>query len=804
MTVAKLPGSSLKGEWRIFALLILLAAALLGYLNGIGQPDRFVYDNLVRLTQRPATSNIVIVAIDDFSIAGLGRWPWPRRTHARLLDILTDSDAKAVGLDVILSEPEKQGDGEDDTLLAAALARNGRTVLPVLIERGANGLTTTLPLPAFADVAKGMGYIHFQFEDDGVVRSAYLRESLYGVWWSQFALAVYHVGEPPRADADPFGVLTPSRPAANTSFMDSIWKRDHLERIPFAGPAGHFQTVSYVDVLSGRVPEAFFKNKYVLVGATAAGIATAFPTPLTSGYRAMSGTEVDANILAGLLENKNIHGAAPWQSALLAVIATLLALLACRYFSPVRALLATLTLVLMVVAVTYGAFLLEIWIPPAAAILTVLAVYPLWSWRRLEAALGYLNEEFARLNQNAPMILRGRDKSVEPNHADFLDRRIASMRLAADRSRDMHQFVVDNLNSMPDATLVLSEQCELLMHNHAATDYFTSLGMRRFTVPTLDELFAKLEHPLDEHGRATTWRHLLFGNPSSGAVERETRDINGKELLIKSAPSGVAGGAMLGWIVSLIDVSSLRAAERHRDESLHFISHDMRAPQSSILALLELQKSPGTAFPLEDFYARIEKSVHTTLTLADDFVHLAQADSQAYQLQEADFPSLLADAADDMWAFARSRRIEIVIDAEIDDHWVNVDRRLMVRALGNLLSNAIKFSPQGSKIQCTATVVENEGEKRIACSVRDRGMGIPDAERKRIFSRFARLNRNGRDSVGLGLVFVKTVIERHGGSIDFISEVGRGTTFMLTLPCIPDNEQAERDASAAHAASNRE
>jgi CHASE2 domain-containing sensor protein/signal transduction histidine kinase len=783
------PQTSLQAEWRIFALLILLVAAALGYINGIGQPDRFVYDNLVRSTQRPSDSNVVIVAIDDFSIAGLGRWPWPRRTHAQLLDILSESGAAAIGLDIILSEPESpRGEEQDDALLAAALAKNGRTVLPILIERGAGGLTTTLPLPAFASAAKGLGYIHFKFEEDGVVRSTYLRESLYGVWWSQFALSVYQVGHPPTADDDRFDILSPEHRVASTSFLDNIWRRDHLERIPFAGPAGHFQTVSYIDVLSGRIPRGFFTGKYVLVGATAAGIATAFPTPLTAGYRAMSGAEINANILSALLENKGIHDVARWQTALFTLVATLLSVLACRYFSPVRALIATLSLAVLVVAITYGGFLLDVWLPPSAAILMVLLVYPLWSWRRLEAALIFLGEEFVRLNQSAIIVLRSGDESVKTANADFLDQRIANMRLAANRSRDMQQFVIDNLNSMPDAALVLSQKGDLLMHNHAARDYFTSLGLRPTAVPTLDGIFSKFDSPLDAHGNSTSWRDVLFQEASSGAAEFETRDINGKEFLIKSAPSRMADSSMLGWIVSLIDVSSLRAAERHRDESLHFISHDMRAPQSSILALLALQKSPATSFPIEEFFSRIEKSVHTTLELADDFVHLAQAESPTYQLQDADFPSMLADAADDMWAFAQSRKIEIVIDAQVSDYWVNVDRSLLVRALGNLLSNAIKFSPAGSKIVCSTELTQTGDKKFIICSIKDQGKGIPESDRKRIFSHFARLNRKGREGVGLGLVFVRTVVERHGGSIDFTSPPGQGTTFILRLPCVMEND----------------
>ena len=80
---------------------MLLLAILLGYENGLGQADRFIYDNLVKATQRPAPPDVVIIAIDEFSIASLGRWPWQRRAHAQLLDILTEAKAKAVGMDTV-------------------------------------------------------------------------------------------------------------------------------------------------------------------------------------------------------------------------------------------------------------------------------------------------------------------------------------------------------------------------------------------------------------------------------------------------------------------------------------------------------------------------------------------------------------------------------------------------------------------------------------------------------------------------------------------------------------------------------
>ena len=115
--------------------------------------------------------------------------------------------------------------------------------------------------------------------------------------------------------------------------------------------------ISYIDVLSGKIPASFFTNKYVLVGATAAGIASTFATPVTTDHEAMSGVEINANVLTGLIEDRSISTAARWQTILFTLLSTSLALLACRYFSPFGALGLTLFLASLISALTYGAFL---------------------------------------------------------------------------------------------------------------------------------------------------------------------------------------------------------------------------------------------------------------------------------------------------------------------------------------------------------------------------------------------------------------------------------------------------------------
>ena len=235
---------------------------------------------------------------------------------------------------------------------------------------------------------------------------------------------------------------------------------------------------------------------------------------------------------------------------------------------------------------------------------------------------------------------------------------------------------------------------------------------------------------------------------------------------------------------------SIRAAERSRDETLHFLSHDMRAPQASILALIELQSEPASALPQPEFFARIEKASRRTLGLADNFVQLARAESHEYRLDEVDFRDLLFDATDEMWSLAKGKQIEIVTEIdEAAEYPVQVDRALMTRALTNLLSNAINYSPTGARIVCSLalTAAQEDGTlPRVACLISDAGYGIAPADQQKLFRRFTRVELPGQprhDGIGLGLVFVKTVVERHSGVIGFVSTPGEGTCFTLSLPC---------------------
>jgi len=778
-------------EWLSILVAMVLLAGVLGWQNGLGRLDQTLYDHFLSQNGRPARDDILIVSIDDYSLAQLGRWPWPRALHAELIAQIAAAGPRAIGLDVILSEPEPaqaNGASAGDLALANALRQNQRTVLPVVMTNAGAGLHAALPTPGIAKGTRAFGHINLEHDNDGVVRSVYLYEGQNDVWWPHFSLALLQLGN---RDGDGSGLrhtsLHPAAPVTGESTKYGHWQRSRQMHIPFAGNNGHFRSIPYVSVLRGEVPPQFFADKYVLIGATALGMTDSYPTPVSGGVGAMAGIEINANILGSLLDGKAIAIAEPWQAALFSILPVLVAVFGYFLLSPRMALLLTAGMLTVTLASSYFALRQGIWLAPAAAMVTLLISYPLWSWRRLEAAIDYLGEEFMRLDQEPHVLpeLASSNTIIE----DVLERRMNAMENAARRVRDLRQFISDNLDSLPDATLVTTVDGHVLLANKHANQYFALAGHQDIQSALLPYLFSALAapEPLNQtiNTRFDWWQLLDLKYAPLLADGVSTQDQQGRDLLIKSAPCHSASNELTGWIVSVIDISPIRAAERSRDETLRFLSHDMRAPQASILALLELQHDPASALPQQELFARIEKACSKTLGLADNFVQLARAESHEYRLEEVDFQEMLYDATDEMWSLAKSKRIELATEILPGDYPVRADRSLMTRALVNLLSNAINYSPADTRVTCSIELQETLEGPQVMCSISDQGFGIAPHDQLKLFRRFQRLelpNQPRHEGIGLGLVFVKTVVERHLGEIRFASKVGEGTTFTIVLP----------------------
>jgi signal transduction histidine kinase len=222
-------------------------------------------------------------------------------------------------------------------------------------------------------------------------------------------------------------------------------------------------------------------------------------------------------------------------------------------------------------------------------------------------------------------------------------------------------------------------------------------------------------------------------------------------------------------------------AARQREETLRFISHDMRSPQNSILALTELQNHPQTQLPQTELLQRIDQYAHKTLTLVEGFIQLARAESMEIHYRSLNLVDLLNEACDDYWVLAKQRNIELSFTHGASFAYMNGDPSVLGRAFGNLIDNAIKYSPDHTRISCQLT---EEGRCWIV-RIQDQGRGIGAAGQASLFTPFIRLDEStpqNPSGSGLGLAFVKTIVERHSGTIAVSSHAGQGAVFTIRLP----------------------
>lgn len=449
--------------------LILLALTLITFSTGLfSRVDNLLFDIGQRLHHQPAPDDVIIVGIDEASLKEFGRWPWPRETHAKLLTRLHEEGAAAIGMDIIFSEPDATSNNHRaDTILAAAIKQANNVVLPVMLESTRlNGqVIETLPLSDYVNNAADLGRVHAVLDDDGIARSIYLFEGVGAPVWQHFAQAILNVAQH-QPSKNNFALSNQADATTNLSLDSLSLARRDQRRISFLGASSHFLTISYRQVLAGEYTKGLFHNKIVLVGATASGLGDAFSTSVSSTQQLMPGVEFHANVLQSIRTNHLIKTVNHVMTLLVLVCFALLPLF---WLPKLSALLGLVSSLVYFVAFGFCAALLpqmlNLWLPPAAALFSILLAYPVWSWRKLEAAQRYLDDELTHLKHS----LINLPAQLEEESYDHFDARIAQVRAASDQLRYLQDNRKETLAFIShDLRAPLARALQLLEQNPAA------------------------------------------------------------------------------------------------------------------------------------------------------------------------------------------------------------------------------------------------------------------------------------------------------------------------------------------------
>jgi signal transduction histidine kinase len=227
----------------------------------------------------------------------------------------------------------------------------------------------------------------------------------------------------------------------------------------------------------------------------------------------------------------------------------------------------------------------------------------------------------------------------------------------------------------------------------------------------------------------------------------------------------------------------LEKSDKEKDRILKAVSHDIRSPVNSAIALADLLLSDESSLTSEqvEYITLIKNSCLNALNLTKDLLEIATIHSEQIGKQNADINQLLKSTVSMLMVRAVQKKQTINLHLPEETVYAEVNEEKIARVINNLVSNAMKFSNVGKDIDFRLWREDNG----LIISVHDNGIGIPEAIKDKVFDIFTEAKRfgtEGEEPYGLGLSITKQIIEMHGGKIWFESTYGRETTFYIYLP----------------------
>jgi PAS domain S-box-containing protein len=242
----------------------------------------------------------------------------------------------------------------------------------------------------------------------------------------------------------------------------------------------------------------------------------------------------------------------------------------------------------------------------------------------------------------------------------------------------------------------------------------------------------------------------------------------------------------IGIAIHVKDLTSTKEYEKLKSDMISLMSHELRTPLTSINGFAELlsadQTIPAQAREFVSIIAnesqRMSRMINTFLSVTQ----LQRKDKQEVLKIPLRLDEVVRETIASLQPVAKKKRIRLLEQPAHRIPPVAADKSLITQAVKNLVNNAIKYSPERTTVT-VSTALEAE---TVRVCVEDRGFGIPAEAKERVWDKFYRVVREGQEkdeeSTGLGLSFVREVVEQHGGRVELDSEEGRGSKFSFTLP----------------------
>ena len=358
----------------------------------------------------------------------------------------------------------------------------------------------------------------------------------------------------------------------------------------------------------------------------------------------------------------------------------------------------------------------------------------------------------------------------------------------AEEKRELEQ----TLQGMLAGVLVVGGDSRVRLMNSAAKHIFG--------IPAEDGTGKLLSQVIRDEEVHTLVRSCLDGNAEATAelsiFSPEERIYQVQTALLRGDNGGVSG-----VVATFNDITELRGVERMKSEFVSTVSHELRTPLTSIKGFIRtLLDDTDGYYDREtqiEFYRIIDTECDRLVRLINDLLNLSRIESGRaldLVLGQVSLPELIGRVVDSQKAYTDRHQFTVIVPTDLPT--IVADRDKVDQVLTNLLSNAVKYSPDGGQITVSARDI---GDHKVSISISDEGIGIPEDQIGRLFTRFHRVD--SRDSrkqygTGIGLYLVKHLVEAHQGEVSVASRVGEGSTFTVVLPTNLSLEDDQHQESA--------
>ena len=741
--------------------IILLSLIILGLLQ-VGGVVPFFSDKaldtlfLLRGPMQPS-QEIIIIGVDEESLAELGAWPFPRKNHASLLQRL--HLAKVIGFDMLFSEPTT-----DDKLFSTAMA----AAPPVILATAHNYRHRVLKPASTLSGYSGLGHIEIVLSRDGVVRKSNIFHQPGHSVFPTFSSAILNsVAE-----------LKESIPEGKEVLINHY------------GSEISFLYLSYRNVLNGTIPDAFFKDRFVLIGAEALGIGDYHITPFSKEYPT-PGVEIQATILNNLLENSSLQ-IIQWPIWLFIIFISLLSFFLWPSQRELWSWFINISLGTTILIISFLLFRNALFMNPVLPLLYLGIIFMLYlvgeriltakeiftEMRRLDRQL---ETQLQRVYTNIPSQFFNLDPA--PATSGGLKQHLAQLQAGLKVLSLQHHFI-ENLLREEQLPLILwdKQSGTVIIANTTFNSFWERHSAEQTVLPSLEQ-FAMLlkDKQLAKTTNLPDITTFIQNNATIPPLDIGlTEQGRQKYFRINMQLFEVTDITFSGVLAILTDVTEIKELERLKDKIVSVISHELKLPLTVIRGYGEMLADTLQG-EKKQYIDEICTQTDRLNKLIEDFLDVARIEHDRQQIKRLplDLIRLIKEAESTVFIPAQKKSIHIQSQLPFRATPLLGDYALLFQAVLNLLDNAIKFSPKDSIVKVTLT----EEVDRFRLTISDQGPGVPLESQEDIFETFNR----GQDGIseegfGLGLSFVKQVVQKHHGKLWLEPNNKPGSCFCLTLP----------------------